>query len=84
MPADSELRKILRDVYHPIFRTIARMPKPVISAANGPVAGIGVALALGADLVLAAESAYFLLAHINIGVAPDGGTFAARRVAGGI
>jgi 2-(1,2-epoxy-1,2-dihydrophenyl)acetyl-CoA isomerase len=50
------------------------MPKPVISAANGPVAGIGVALALGADLVLAAESAYFLLAHINIGVAPDGGT----------
>jgi 2-(1,2-epoxy-1,2-dihydrophenyl)acetyl-CoA isomerase len=74
VPADSELRNVLREIYYPIFRTVRGMPKPVISAANGPVAGIGVALALGADLVLAAESAYFLLAHINIGVAPDGGT----------
>src|SRR5271163_1835956 len=66
---DSQLRDILRDVYHPILRTIRGMPKPVISAANGPVAGIGNALALSADLVLAAEPAYFLLAHVNIGVA---------------
>jgi 2-(1,2-epoxy-1,2-dihydrophenyl)acetyl-CoA isomerase len=73
--SDSQLRDILRDVYHPILATIRGMPKPVVSAANGPVAGIGNALALSADLVLAAESAYFLLAHVNIGVAPDGGTF---------
>jgi 2-(1,2-epoxy-1,2-dihydrophenyl)acetyl-CoA isomerase len=71
----SEVRDVLREVYHPMLRTMRRMPKPVISAANGPVAGAGVALALGADLVVAAESAYFLLAHVNIGVAPDGGTF---------
>jgi 2-(1,2-epoxy-1,2-dihydrophenyl)acetyl-CoA isomerase len=70
-----EVRKILGEVYHPILRTIRQMPKPVICAANGPVAGVGNALALGADLVLAAESAYFLLAYVNIGIAPDGGSF---------
>ncbi len=71
----AQVRDLLRDRYHPVLRIIRGMPKPVISAANGPVAGAGNALALAADLVLAAESAYFLLAHVNIGVAPDGGTF---------
>jgi 2-(1,2-epoxy-1,2-dihydrophenyl)acetyl-CoA isomerase len=75
VPQDAEVRDLLREVYHPILRTIRSMPKPIIAAANGPVAGVGVALALGADLVLAAESAYFLLAQVNIGVVPDGGTF---------
>jgi 2-(1,2-epoxy-1,2-dihydrophenyl)acetyl-CoA isomerase len=43
---------------------------------------VGNALALGADLIVAAESAYFLLAYVNIGIAPDGGSFllAASRV----
>ena len=71
---DSAVRNLLSEVYYPMLRTVRGMPKPVISAANGPVAGIGVALALGADLAIAAESAYFLLAHVNIDVAPDGGT----------
>ena len=75
VPRDGEVQDLLRDVYHPLLRTMRGLPKPVIAAANGPVAGVGVALALGADLVLAAESAYFLLAQVNIGVAPDGGTF---------
>jgi 2-(1,2-epoxy-1,2-dihydrophenyl)acetyl-CoA isomerase len=73
--ARPEVRKILETVYHPILRTIRQMPKPVICAANGPVVGVGNALALGADLVVAAESAYFLLAYVNIGIAPDGGSF---------
>jgi 2-(1,2-epoxy-1,2-dihydrophenyl)acetyl-CoA isomerase len=71
-----EVRQILGEVYHPILRTIRQMPKPVICAANGPVVGVGNSLALGADLIVAAESAYFLLAYVNIGIAPDGGTFA--------
>jgi 2-(1,2-epoxy-1,2-dihydrophenyl)acetyl-CoA isomerase len=75
VPRDGEVRDLLREVYHPMLRTLRGMPKPVIAAANGPVAGVGVALALAADLVLAAESAYFLLAQVNIGVVPDGGTF---------
>jgi 2-(1,2-epoxy-1,2-dihydrophenyl)acetyl-CoA isomerase len=59
--------------YHPIVTTIREMPKPVISAVNGPAAGAGLSLALAADLVVAKESAYFLLAFVNIGLVPDGG-----------
>ena len=36
-------------------------------------AGVGVSLAVSADLVVAAESAYFLLAFRRIGLVPDGG-----------
>ncbi len=38
--------------------------------------GIGLSLALAADLVVAGESAYFLLAFVNIGLVPDGGSSA--------
>jgi 2-(1,2-epoxy-1,2-dihydrophenyl)acetyl-CoA isomerase len=65
---------ILNEWYHPIVTTIREMPKPVISAVNGPAAGAGLSLALAADLVVAKESAYFLLAFVNIGLAPDGGS----------
>ena len=64
---------ILTRWYHPIVTTIREMPKPVISAVNGPAAGAGLSLALAADLVVAKESAYFLLAFVNIGLVPDGG-----------
>src|SRR5918998_6317486 len=64
----------LRERYHPIIVGIRRMPKPVLAAVNGPAVGIGCSLALACDLVLAAESAYFLLAFVNIGLAPDGGS----------
>jgi 2-(1,2-epoxy-1,2-dihydrophenyl)acetyl-CoA isomerase len=64
---------ILINWYHPIVTTIREMPKPVISAVNGPAAGAGLSLALAADLVVAKESAYFLLAFVNIGLVPDGG-----------
>ncbi len=60
--------------YHPILVGIRRMAKPVVSAVNGPAAGIGLSLALVCDLVVAAESAYFLLAFVNIGLVPDGGS----------
>jgi 2-(1,2-epoxy-1,2-dihydrophenyl)acetyl-CoA isomerase len=69
-----DLRSLLNDRYHPIITTIRTMPKPVLAAVNGPAVGIGLSLALAADLVLAAESAYFLLAFVNIGLVPDGGS----------
>jgi 2-(1,2-epoxy-1,2-dihydrophenyl)acetyl-CoA isomerase len=50
------------------------MPKPVITAVNGPAVGIGCSFALAGDLVLAAESAYLMLAFVNIGLVPDGGS----------
>src|SRR5215207_9028044 len=64
----------LRERYHPIITGVRRMPKPVLAAVNGPAVGIGCSLALACDLVLAAESAYFLLAFVNIGLVPDGGS----------
>ncbi len=50
------------------------MPKPVLAAVNGPAVGIGCSLALACDLIVARESAYFLLAFVNIGLVPDGGS----------
>jgi 2-(1,2-epoxy-1,2-dihydrophenyl)acetyl-CoA isomerase len=64
----------LRERYHPIITGIRRMEKPVLAAVNGPAVGIGFSLALACDLVIARESAYFLLAFVNIGLVPDGGS----------
>jgi 2-(1,2-epoxy-1,2-dihydrophenyl)acetyl-CoA isomerase len=65
---------LLTERYHPIMHAIREMPKPVVAAVNGPAAGIGCSLALCCDLIVAAESAYFLLAFVNIGLVPDGGS----------
>jgi 2-(1,2-epoxy-1,2-dihydrophenyl)acetyl-CoA isomerase len=64
----------LRDRYHPIITGVRELPKPVVAAVHGPAVGIGLSLALAADLIVAAESAYFLLAFVNIGLVPDGGS----------
>ena len=60
--------------YHPIIVGVREMPKPVVAAVHGAAAGIGASLALACDLIVAAESAYFLLAFVNIGLVPDGGS----------
>ena len=64
----------LTEQYHPVIVGLRTMPKPVLAAVNGPAAGIGLSLALACDLVIAKESAYFLLAFVNIGLVPDGGS----------
>jgi 2-(1,2-epoxy-1,2-dihydrophenyl)acetyl-CoA isomerase len=69
-----DVHRTLTERYHPIMHAIREMPKPVIAAVNGPAVGIGCSLALCSDLILAAESAYFLLAFVNIGLVPDGGS----------
>jgi 2-(1,2-epoxy-1,2-dihydrophenyl)acetyl-CoA isomerase len=60
--------------YNPLMMNIARLNIPVISAVNGPAAGIGCSIALAADFVIAASSSYFLQAFVNIGLVPDGGS----------
>ncbi|MEA2139711.1 MAG: hypothetical protein QOG56_2861 [Solirubrobacteraceae bacterium] len=75
----------LTTVYHPILLGLRTMPKPVLAAINGPAVGIGCSLALACDLLVAAESAYLLLAFARIGLVPDGGAtalVAARAGAG--
>jgi 2-(1,2-epoxy-1,2-dihydrophenyl)acetyl-CoA isomerase len=64
----------MRGVTKPIILTLRSMKKPVIAAVNGPAVGVGCSIALACDLVLAAESAYFLLAFANLGLTADGGS----------
>jgi 2-(1,2-epoxy-1,2-dihydrophenyl)acetyl-CoA isomerase len=66
--------KRLHEVYHPIIVGIRELEKPVVAAVNGPAVGIGLSLALACDLIIAAESAFFGLAFVNIGLMPDGGS----------
>jgi 2-(1,2-epoxy-1,2-dihydrophenyl)acetyl-CoA isomerase len=64
----------LETVYHPFLRRLRDCRMPVITAVNGPAAGVGMSLALMGDLVIAARSAYFLQAFARIGLVPDGGS----------
>jgi enoyl-CoA hydratase len=64
------------DAANRIIRAVTACPQPVVAAVNGVAAGVGCSTALAADLVVAAESASFLLAFARIGLMPDGGTSA--------
>jgi 2-(1,2-epoxy-1,2-dihydrophenyl)acetyl-CoA isomerase len=64
----------LQNHYNPLVSQILRLPVPVITAVNGPAAGVGCSIALAGDFVLAGQSAYFLQAFVNIGLVPDGGS----------
>jgi 2-(1,2-epoxy-1,2-dihydrophenyl)acetyl-CoA isomerase len=60
--------------YNPLVRDIVAFPKPVIAAVNGIAAGGGVGLALSADIVVAAKSAYFVQVFgPRLGLVPDMG-----------
>jgi 2-(1,2-epoxy-1,2-dihydrophenyl)acetyl-CoA isomerase len=73
----------LRANYHPTIRAVRGLEKPVLAAVNGPAAGAGLSFACACDLRLAAESATFVPAFINIGLVPDmGGTFFVTRLLG--
>src|SRR5580704_16635918 len=64
----------LKTVYNPLITLIRDLPIPIVTAVNGPAAGIGCSFALMGDLIVAGESAYFLQAFRRIGLVPDGGS----------
>jgi 2-(1,2-epoxy-1,2-dihydrophenyl)acetyl-CoA isomerase len=73
----------LRERYHPNVLAIRDLEKPVIAAVNGPAAGAGLSLACICDVRIAAESATFVPAFVNIGLVPDaGGPYFIRRLLG--
>ena len=81
--APGDIGSRLRDNYHPNIRAIRALEKPVIAAVNGAAAGAGMSLACACDLRVAADSATFVPAFINIGLIPDsGGSYFVTRILG--
>ena len=72
-PDTPDLGDLVRRYYNPIVRALSEMPKPVVAAINGAVAGAGLGLALACDLRWAARSAVFATAFAGIGLAGDSG-----------
>ena len=81
--APGDIADRLRSQYHPNVRAIGALEKPVIAAVNGASAGAGLSLACACDLRIAADSATFVPAFINVGLVPDsGGSFFVTRILG--
>jgi 2-(1,2-epoxy-1,2-dihydrophenyl)acetyl-CoA isomerase len=59
--------------YNPLMMNLARLNMPIITAVNGPAAGVGCSIGLCGDFVITGKSGYFLQAFVNIGLVPDGG-----------
>lgn len=64
----------LEHTYNPLVTLLRDYPLPIVTAVNGPAAGVGCSIALLGDIVVVAESAYFLQAFRRIGLVPDGGS----------
>lgn len=59
---------------HPAIENLSQLDAPVIAAVQGSAAGAGFGLVLGADIVIAARSAKFVMAYTGIGLSPDAGS----------
>jgi 2-(1,2-epoxy-1,2-dihydrophenyl)acetyl-CoA isomerase len=81
--APGDIGPRLRETYHPNVLAIRALDKPVIAAVNGATAGAGMSFACACDLRIAADSASFVPAFINIGLVPDsGGSYFVTRILG--
>lgn len=65
---DSVMNKIKEMVV-----TLYTLPKLTISAIHGPIAGLGLSMALATDYAIASRQAILAMNFIGIGLVPDGG-----------
>ncbi len=78
-----DIGEMLERDYNPLVIRLRDFSKPVIAAVNGAAVGAGANLAIACDIVLAARTAYFQQAFVNIGLMPDaGGTWLLPRIVG--
>ena len=73
-PEGPDAGAALESVYNPFVKSLRDYPLPIVTAVNGVAAGVGCSLALMGDIIVCAESAYFLQAFRRIGLVPDGGS----------
>lgn len=74
--ADGDLGATLRRMttpFHLAFQVLAGLEAPIVTVAQGAVAGGGIGLAYAADIVVAADDARFVTAFAAIGLSGDGG-----------
>lgn len=68
---------------HVALSLFSSVEVPFIIGVNGIAAGAGMSLACNGDIVLAAESARFVMAYTTAGLTPDGGaTYFLPRIVG--
>lgn len=66
-----DLGDVVERHYKPLILRLANLRVPTIAAVNGVAAGAGASLALACDMVLARQSASFMLPFARIGLIPD-------------
>lgn len=69
---DAKFSALITDVGDAVA-SLRAMPKPVVAAVRGTVAGFGLSLMCACDLAVADEGSTFKVAYCQLGASPDGG-----------
>lgn len=73
----------IAELVNEISYAMKRLPKPVIMAVDGAVAGAAANMAVAADFCIASDKAKFIQAFVGVGLAPDaGGLYLLTRAIG--
>jgi 2-(1,2-epoxy-1,2-dihydrophenyl)acetyl-CoA isomerase len=80
---ERDVAALLRARWNRHVLALRGLEKPVLAAVNGAAAGAGLSLACACDLRVAADSAAFVPAFVNVGLVPDtGGSWLVPRLLG--
>jgi 2-(1,2-epoxy-1,2-dihydrophenyl)acetyl-CoA isomerase len=80
---DRDIAALLRERWNRHVLALRGLEKPVLAAVNGAAAGAGLSLACACDVRVAADSAAFVPAFVNVGLVPDtGGSWLVPRLLG--